>query len=94
MAFFTAMRSLGQLEGFHLWPTLKHEMNKRAGYLGFKGWGMFGDTHNDLLISEYNSGNINLFDDDHGLGFKVIDQLIDKNYKFLPLHQIPEKHLF
>lgn len=74
------------MEGFHNWDTLKEIMLDRAELIAFQGWGLFGDLFNDRLIIEYSSGNIDTPVTSPEIGLSVVEDLIDKDYPFIPLH--------
>ena len=76
-----------QYEGFSDWGALRYTMEGRAELLAFQGWGLFGDLFKDMLIQEYEAGNINTPVTCPKLGLRVVEDMIDENYQFIdPRH--------
>lgn len=75
-------------EGFTHWGMLREIMDRRAEYIAFVGWGLFGEAHLEKLKTAYQEGNISCPSTSPELGFSVISDIIDDSYEFIDLSYV------
>jgi len=74
-----------RIEALQTWEVLQHYMYERGDLIAFKGWGMFGDMFNELLIHEYEQGYSETDLTCPALGLRVLDEIIDPLYNFIEI---------
>jgi hypothetical protein len=72
-------------EAFQTWEVLQHYMFEMGDLIAFRGWGIFGDLFNELLIQEYEQGCIETDIMSPTLGLRVLDEVIDPLYEFIEI---------
>jgi hypothetical protein len=60
-------------------------MFEMGDLIAFRGWGIFGDLFNELLIQEYEQGCIETDIMSPTLGLRVLDEVIDPLYEFIEI---------
>jgi len=76
-------------EGFSTWRSHQEILNQRADMVAFVAWGRFEKSYFDRLSREYNAGNFGVSSTDPIIGLEVVLDLIEVNYEFIDLSQIP-----
>ncbi len=72
------------------WDTIKIHFEEEWEPIYFISWGIFNDIAVSMLTDEYKNGNTKICLNSVPLGMRVLDQLIDKDHKYIELLHIDD----
>lgn len=78
-------------EGYNVWESVEFNIMRRADYIAFKGWGMFEEIYNEIMLMAIEDGHANLSDINSMIGIQVLDSIFDDEYDFINLNHIELK---